>query len=186
MEGALDGVAVDANGTVWVYRGTEAEGHIEGFGDGEKNKFTEALEPEFICPKPGFAVAAGGDRFYLDYERANREEFCPLEEGEAARPVVTGVLGKADESLEALVSALDPENTTGAAVDFATEPSTSTTTARWRRSARRGLSSNVLAATSCTLGAGSGQRQIGRGLRRRYGSRPSRRLHTRTIGKADG
>ena len=83
-EGVLDGVAVDASGTMWVYRGTEAEGHIEAFSDAEKNTFTEpVLEPELICPKPGFAVDATGNAFYVDHERANREDFCPREEGEA-------------------------------------------------------------------------------------------------------
>jgi DNA-binding beta-propeller fold protein YncE len=121
FEGALDGVAVDSTGMVWVYRGTEEEGHIESFSDAERAAFEEpALEPQFLCPKPGFAVDATGEHFYLGHERENREELCPLEEGEPVRPVVAGKAGRVEEALESEITALDPQNTTAIAADSAT------------------------------------------------------------------
>jgi hypothetical protein len=56
------GVAVDANGTVWVYRersdGTDVEGDVDSFTNGEPSVFGSARQlanvPGFTCP--GFAV----------------------------------------------------------------------------------------------------------------------------------
>ena len=134
-EGTLDGVAVDSHGTVWVYRGTEEEGHVERFDDGARNGFIEpALESDVACPKAGFAVDSAGEVLYANHERENHEEVCPLEEGERELPVVTAKLRTSGEVLEPLLAALDPESTTGVAVDSSTASSTSTTGAQSRRS----------------------------------------------------
>ncbi len=119
-EGTLDGVAVDPAGTVWVYRGVEAEGHVEAFSDAGKPVFVEpAFEPAVICPKLGFAAGPAGT-LYAGHERENREELCPLEEGEAPRPTVAAKLTVEGEALDTTLAAVDPSQTTG----IAAEPST--------------------------------------------------------------
>ena len=120
-EGILDGVAVDGAGTTWVYRGVEAEGHIEAFSDAGKNQFDEpGLESSVLCPKPGFAVDSAGGGLYADHERENREGLCPGEEGEEGRPVVSAKLKVEGESVGTAVSALDPSQTTAAATESST------------------------------------------------------------------
>ena len=117
-EGALDGVAVDNSGRLWVYRGVEARGLIERFSDAAKNKFEEPLlESVVFCPKPGFAVDGAGEILYVDHERENHEGGCPLEAGEPARPVVAATLRSSGEALETLGSALDPQQTKAAATE---------------------------------------------------------------------
>lgn len=102
-EGALDGVAVNASGNLWVYRSGEEpiEGYVEGFDNkeelgkeegqiGNEYRFLQmeaALESEALvtgkeseglfCAKPGFAVNATAEHMYLDHERVNGEEECP-------------------------------------------------------------------------------------------------------------
>ena len=116
-EGALDGVAVDGSGRLWVYRGVEGEAFIERFSDAGPNVFEEpGFESSLRCPRPGFGVDAAGEQLYVDHERENREEACPAEEGEPARPVVAGQLAQSGELLEARVGALDPLQTSGVAV----------------------------------------------------------------------
>jgi DNA-binding beta-propeller fold protein YncE len=130
-EGALDGVAVDSKGVVWVYRGIEqTAGMVERFTAAAKNSFLEpGLEvPEIpgsstgsACPKPGFAVDAQGEHVYADREHGTSELECPAVIGKSL-PVVTGQL-KFNESeglLEPLISQLDPENTTAVAVEQST------------------------------------------------------------------
>jgi DNA-binding beta-propeller fold protein YncE len=91
-EGALDGVAVDRSGTVWVYRAVEAsEGILEHVGGGQENEFLGALPAELdssaleathegeaaFCPKPGLAVDGAGEEVYMDHERDDVGEECP-------------------------------------------------------------------------------------------------------------
>ncbi len=91
-EGALDGVAVDGSGTVWVYRAAEAsEGVVERFSGASENEFLGALEAELdssaleaahegesaFCPKSGLAVDGTGEALYLDHERDDVGEECP-------------------------------------------------------------------------------------------------------------
>ena len=91
-EGALDGVAVDASGTVWVYRAAEAsEGIVERFSGALENEFLSALPAELessaleatregeaaFCPKSGLAVDGTGEDVYLDHERDDVGEECP-------------------------------------------------------------------------------------------------------------
>ena len=117
-EGRLDGVAVDASGRLWVYRGVESESAIERFSDALKNKFEEpGLESSFACPKPGFAVDSAGENLYVDHERENGEELCPSEEGEQPLPVVTAKLKLGGEVLEPLFSGLDSLQTAAVATE---------------------------------------------------------------------
>jgi hypothetical protein len=134
-EGRLDGVAVDRHGTVWLYRGEEEElGVIEGFsGAAPPVRLEPSLASPLACPKPGLAVDAGGENFYVDHELLSGEGECPAveemvkaEEGEPAegkdaRPVVTGKLNAAQvlATGETAISELDRQNTTGVAVDQA-------------------------------------------------------------------
>ena len=101
--GALDGVAVDASGNLWVYRSGEepTEGYVEGF-DGKQEETLPKVQNEYrflqleatlesealiaskesesaFCAKPGFGVDAGAEHFYLDHEHTNAEESCPVE-----------------------------------------------------------------------------------------------------------
>ena len=117
-EGELDGVSVDGTGRVWVYRGVEAEGFVERFSDAVKNRFEEpSMESTVRCPAAGFAVDAAGEQLYLDHERENREEACPAEEGEHARPVLSAQLRPVGEGLETSFSALDAQQTSAVATE---------------------------------------------------------------------
>lgn len=96
----LDGVAVDPEGTVWVYREAPV---VDGF------KFTTALESEFLGEThlgsgfglPGFAVDAEG-AFYVRHPAG--EDFI-------------GRMAKVDSSGNVLIQELDPEKSTAVAVD---------------------------------------------------------------------
>jgi DNA-binding beta-propeller fold protein YncE len=127
-EGTIEGLAFDAHGTVWVYRGEEAEeGEVEGFSGGERPaRLEDAFSAPVECPKPGFAVDAAGEAFYLDYELLDSELECPAvvereheEEGDGhaagneARPVLAAKV--ADGAL--VTGGLGRENTTAVAVD---------------------------------------------------------------------
>lgn len=106
-EGALDGVSVDGSGRLWVYRGAEATGEVERFGDEVKNLFEEpVLESPVTCPKPGFAVDATGERLYVDHELESHDA-CPQEEGQPSRSVLTSQLSLAGETLETGLNAMD-------------------------------------------------------------------------------
>lgn len=137
-EGRLDGIAVDSQGRVWLYRGEEEEtAEIEGFSDAEKPvALGGAFGPPVECPKPGFAVDAAGEDFYLDHELLNSEDECPAvverekaeerkgkAEGSEARPVVTTRLNP-KEVLSNSESGIDRQNTTGVAVDQASSEQT--------------------------------------------------------------
>ena len=117
LEG-IDGVGVDASGTLWVYWGEE--GVISGFSDGEANKWQPSLtrephiEAQFECrARPGFAVAAGGEDFYVAHERENTLEECP---GEESSPALVAEVNAAGQVVAA---GLDHEATSGVAVDQA-------------------------------------------------------------------
>ena len=155
-EGALDGVAVDGSGRVWVYRAPEAtEGVLEEFSGALESEFEQALpSPELessalegtheqeaaLCPRPGLAVDAAGEAIYLDHERDNVGEECPdqvrseeeqeLKERhsnapplETLRSAVTAKFrfNSAGEELEGLVGGLDAQDTSGVAVDLASD-----------------------------------------------------------------
>jgi hypothetical protein len=91
-EGALEGVAVDGSGTVWVYRAPEvSEAVVERFNGGLENEFLDVLPAELdssaletaheaesaFCPRAGLAVAGTGEQVYLDHERDGVREECP-------------------------------------------------------------------------------------------------------------
>jgi DNA-binding beta-propeller fold protein YncE len=134
-EGQLDGLAVDAQGTVWLYRGEEEEsGVIEGF-DGvlHPERLGMSLSSPLECPKSGFGVDASGEDFYVAHELLTGEGECPsvLErerreakepaEGRLLRPVVAGRLNAAEVTESGGVAAreLDRQGTTGVSVDEA-------------------------------------------------------------------
>ena len=79
------------------------------------------------CPKPGFAVDAGGENFYVAHELQNGEESCPaLAEVREARPVVAGKLNAAEVlgKFQAAIPALDHQSTSAVAVDQASSEAT--------------------------------------------------------------
>ena len=92
-----------------------------------------------FCAKPGFAVDASSENFYVDHERLNGEGVCPevkKQEEEAEnkkippvekpQPVVTAKLEfeSSEEVLEGLIGGLDADNTAAVAVDLASGAST--------------------------------------------------------------
>ena len=110
------GVAVDASGAVWVYWGEE--GIVSGFDDQEVNRWQPALTKELKVAertecraRPGFAVSAHDEFFYLARERENGLEECAEEE---AAPVQ---VEKFAGSGQLLARGLDRENTSAVAVD---------------------------------------------------------------------
>ena len=137
-EGALDGVAVDSTGTLWVYRGEEEAGYVERFSDATRNSYEGAYEaPEgFECPKPGFGVNGAGSQLWLAHELKNAEGECPeivrqseREEGvktphEPLRPVVIGDVDLTETTLEARAAELTRMNTASLAVDESSGPGT--------------------------------------------------------------
>ncbi|HTZ63712.1 MAG TPA: hypothetical protein VMB51_06370 [Solirubrobacteraceae bacterium] len=140
-EGALDGVATDRQGRVWVYRGEEeGTGVIEGFSDASPPVLVEpVLYSAIACAKPGFGVDALGEDFYLDRELLTGEEECPaaveLEkaeekepaEGVYARPVVTAEVNAAELLAgvsNPLTGGLDWRDTSAVAVDQASGEAT--------------------------------------------------------------
>lgn len=118
-EGRVDGLAVDAHGTVWIYRGEEEEvAEIEGFTDGAKPTSVETISSPMECPKPGLAVDAAGASFYIDHELFNAEEECPAAvEHREARPIVTTELNSKQEVRTGSEDGIDRESTTGVAVE---------------------------------------------------------------------
>jgi DNA-binding beta-propeller fold protein YncE len=92
----LDGVAVDPQGGVWVYRETPV---IDGFSNAAQNVFSEAIATPRPA-RPGFAVDAQG-AFYVRY----------VIEGGATR------IAKLDHTGKILIAELDGENSTDVAVD---------------------------------------------------------------------
>ena len=140
-QGRLDGVGVDVEGRVWVYRGEEEEtGVVEAFSDANTPTRLESdvLVSPLACPKPGFAVDSGGEAFYVGHELENALEECPAvverekakekepQEGRDARPAVAGKLESAEVLAGggAAISELDREPVTGVAVDQASSAQT--------------------------------------------------------------
>ncbi len=128
FEENISGVAVDANGTLWVY--WEEEGYIDGFakvanGAGKtklewRPSLRRSMEERFECyARPAFAVAPDASSFYVGYERRNAAEECPGERGEAPDPSVVAKLDGGASSAT-LIAEVDHRNTTGAAVDAGT------------------------------------------------------------------
>jgi len=112
----ISGVAVDASGGLWVYWGEE--GTISGFSDQTVNKWLPAATKElhirerFECrARPGFAVAAGDEYFYVAHERETALQECPEEEGAPA------LVAKFTGAGELVTAGLDHKGTTGVAVD---------------------------------------------------------------------
>jgi hypothetical protein len=115
----ISGLAVDTSGTVLAY--WEEGGDISGFSDEAINRLVPALSKElevsskFGCPaRSAFAVAPSEEAFYVGYERPNASEECPGESGEAPDPFA---VAKLDGSANTLSRELDPQSTTGVAVD---------------------------------------------------------------------
>ncbi len=113
------GVGVDAGGGLWVYWGEE--GVISGFTDAETNHWLPAstketrVEERFECrATPGFAVAPDAKAFYISHERETGLEECP--EPETPQTLIA----KVDGDGQFIGKGVDPENTTGVAVDDAT------------------------------------------------------------------
>ncbi len=92
--GALDGVAVDPSGRVWVYQASSA---IDDYTNGLANEFVASRDSPFGA-SPGFAVDASGDLY------VNR----------GAR-----VVAELNEAGEELIQELNPEPTSAVATDLA-------------------------------------------------------------------
>ena len=131
----ITGVAVDANGTLWVY--WEEEGVIDGFSKqrtkSEATKLewepllrrTPEVESKFECSaRSAFAVAPGDEFFYAGYERETSSESCPGEQEEPPNVAVVAKLDGAAPLPRVVSRELDREDSTGAAVDEASAADT--------------------------------------------------------------
>ncbi len=122
----IQGLAVDASGTLWVY--WEEEGHISGLSDAQPNKWIPTDTPvgfegeqeliEGCTARPLFGVSADQQSFYVGYERPNFEEDCPGEEELPPDPIAVAELSAPQMSLKtkeverqgATALALDPQS----------------------------------------------------------------------------
>lgn len=118
-EGLLDGLAVNASGTVWLYRGEEEEtAAIEGFRGSPLQRVEPAVGSPFECPKPGFGVNGSGEVFFVAHELVDGAGECPAvvererreakepAEGALLRPTVVGEQ-KGEEDVLAQLSRQD-------------------------------------------------------------------------------
>ncbi len=129
FEENISGVAVDANGVLWVY--WEEQGLIDGFvkgltGSGASRLewqpgLRRSMEERFECfARPAFAVSPDATAFYVGYERRNGAEECPGEDPErVADPTVLAKLDDGQPSPHTQIAEVDRRDTTGAAVDSA-------------------------------------------------------------------
>ena len=110
----IHGIAVDANGNLWVYQGEqidEINGNVAG-AIGELITVLSVESPNNCAPRPGFAMSSGATSFYVGRQRENRTGGCE------AATVLTKINGSGEPAGEPAYRAqLDSENTTGAAVD---------------------------------------------------------------------
>ena len=119
----IQSVAVEPDGTLWVYWGEE--GRLSGFDDSVVNGWVPSLTPaEFegaesrigqCVARPDFAVAPGAEAFYVGYERENSGEECPGAEGGAPDPFLVAKLDGSGKTL--LSKELDRADATGVALD---------------------------------------------------------------------
>ena len=73
----IHGVAVDTNGTLWVYQGKKEEATLDSFTDATVNVFSSSIELAIECaPRRGFAVGPNAESFYIAANRENRKEAC--------------------------------------------------------------------------------------------------------------
>jgi hypothetical protein len=116
----ISGVAVDAEGNLWVY--WYEEGNISGFSNARQNKLLPSRTKDEVLDKPGltvacvarpgFAVGPGDEVFYIAHER-ERLELCPGEEEKPSTTVVSQLAGSGEPTKRSL----DNEDSTGVALD---------------------------------------------------------------------
>lgn len=130
---AINGLAVDASGKLWVDWGEAGE--VAGFSNGvitkgvasDKNNrlivstIKEAKEgpngENFTCRAvPGFAVAPNDEAFYVAHERESGAGECP-EEATPPNQLANVLVAKINASDVGVASGVDNEDTTGVAVD---------------------------------------------------------------------
>ena len=114
----LGGVAVDSSGVVWTWE--HDQGVIESFSNALVNELRSSISVEEGCGARGFAVDANGEAFYVNHQREDFEEECPIGSPSANAPAVIAKLASSGEPPVAvpLIQALDGENTTAVAVDL--------------------------------------------------------------------
>jgi DNA-binding beta-propeller fold protein YncE len=105
--GAIRGIAVDAEGNLYVYR-AESLSVVELKG----GKFVKNIPAETGCSeaRPGLAVGPKGESIYVGTERPSS--------GEESCEEAVSVIAKLNGSGEPLSKGLDREQTTGVAVDL--------------------------------------------------------------------
>jgi hypothetical protein len=116
----ISGVAVDAEGDLWVYWGEE--GDISGFNDAKHNKLVPSRTKEGVLnnpaltdacvARPGFAVGPGDEVFYVAHER-ERLDSCPSEEEKPSTTLVSQLAGSGEPTKRSL----DNQDSTGVALD---------------------------------------------------------------------
>jgi DNA-binding beta-propeller fold protein YncE len=126
---SIGGLAVDAHGVLWLWE--HEAGVIDSFTGAVKNEPRSRIQveegelfgPGISCGAPGFAVDAGGEALYVNHQREDFEEECPPEGAPSAiHPAVVGKVHVAGEPPlgQALIQALDVENSSAVAVDLST------------------------------------------------------------------
>jgi DNA-binding beta-propeller fold protein YncE len=118
--GTLGGVAVDANGNVWVSDLGDSE--IARFNDGTPNVAGTPIALQAECAEtPGLAVDASGEALYVTHQLPNLQGECPEVGASAKAPALAAKLNAAGGVVS---EALDEENTSALAVDMASTAAT--------------------------------------------------------------
>jgi len=114
----VHGVAVDLNGTLWVYQ--HEEGFADAWSSAKKNKFLFRRElelPNFCEAARGFAVAPFAEALYAGHVRLNiGSEQCDEEIEEGVPPVTT--VAKLAASGKTLIGELDRAQSAAVAADL--------------------------------------------------------------------
>ncbi|HTZ63360.1 MAG TPA: hypothetical protein VMB51_04595 [Solirubrobacteraceae bacterium] len=115
--GTIGGVAVDAEGQLWVSDLSNSE--LLSFDDALANEQSSALNLTLACAEtPGLAVNAGASAFYLSHQLEDPEEECPEKAPSAKTPALIARLNAGGEVQS---EALGELNSSAVAVDQASE-----------------------------------------------------------------
>ncbi len=117
--GEIGGVAVNAEGQVWVSDLSNSE--LLSVSDALSNEQSASLNLTLACAEtPGLAVNAGASAFYVSHQLEDPEEECPERAPSAKTPAL---IAKLNAGGEVQSEALGELNSSAVAVDQASGPS---------------------------------------------------------------
>ncbi|HTZ63306.1 MAG TPA: hypothetical protein VMB51_04325 [Solirubrobacteraceae bacterium] len=120
--GALGGVAVDANGGLWVSDLGVSPGLLLHFSDALENVELGSVPLQMECVEtPGLAVDADAETFYVSHQLQNVLEECPEAAPSTKAPALISAVNGAGE---AQPQPLELEDSSGVAVDQASSGGT--------------------------------------------------------------